>query len=222
MLAVGARGSGRLGLGSASRVVTRRADPRGARPPPTVLLGSLQALGCAAQVFWEKCLRELARPALGLAAAPGGVGRRVLELRRGDAAEPVEALAGAGVADLQLRRPLADLEALTGDQSHVAEMHAAFEKRGAHMARRLNELKGVRCIEPSGAFYCFPDVRESFASLGVANAAGFCEVMLEKAHVALVAGDAFGMDTHIRMSFATGMDQIDTGIDRMAEVLGRK
>ncbi|HPF38133.1 MAG TPA: pyridoxal phosphate-dependent aminotransferase [Phycisphaerae bacterium] len=114
------------------------------------------------------------------------------------------------------------VEALTGDQSHVAEMHAAFEKRGAHMARRLNELKGVRCIEPSGAFYCFPDVRESFASLGVANAAGFCEVMLEKAHVALVAGDAFGMDTHIRMSFATGMDQIDTGIDRMAEVLGRR
>ncbi|MCB9851473.1 MAG: pyridoxal phosphate-dependent aminotransferase [Phycisphaerales bacterium] len=114
------------------------------------------------------------------------------------------------------------IEALTGDQAHVAEMHAAFEKRGAHMARRLNELKGVRCIEPSGAFYCFPDVREAFKPLGVSDGAGFCEVMLEKAHVALVPGDAFGMDTHIRMSFATGMEQIDTGIDRMAEVLGRK
>lgn len=114
------------------------------------------------------------------------------------------------------------VEALTGDQAHVAEMHAAFEKRGAHMARRLNELKGVHCIEPSGAFYCFPDVRETFGLLGVADASGFCAVMLEKAHVALVPGDAFGMNTHIRMSFATGMEQIDTGIDRMAEVLGRK
>lgn len=114
------------------------------------------------------------------------------------------------------------VEALTGDQSHVQEMHAAFEQRGRHMAKRLNELKGVQCIEPSGAFYCFPDVSGAFAGLGVPDAVGFCEVVLERAHVALVPGNAFGMDTHIRMSFATGMEQIDSGIDRLAEVLGRR
>lgn len=114
------------------------------------------------------------------------------------------------------------VEALTGDQTHVKEMHTAFEKRGRHMAKRLNELKGVRCIEPSGAFYCFPDVRETFGPLGVKDGAGFCEVILEKAHVALVPGDAFGMDTHIRMSFATSMEQIDAGIDRLVDVIGRR
>lgn len=114
------------------------------------------------------------------------------------------------------------VEALTGDQKHVKEMQAAFEKRGRHMAKRLNELNGVRCIEPSGAFYCFPNVSDTFAALGVNDGAGFCEVVLEKAHVALVPGDAFGMDTHIRMSFATSMEQIDAGIDRLADVLGKK
>ena len=113
------------------------------------------------------------------------------------------------------------IEALTGDQAHVAEMHAAFEKRGQHMATRLNALKGVRCIVPSGAFYCFPDVSGTFSDLGVSDAGGFCEVILEKAHVALVPGNAFGMDTHIRMSFATSMELIDAGIDRLEKVLGR-
>ncbi len=113
------------------------------------------------------------------------------------------------------------VEALTGDQSHVAERRDAFEKRGRHLSKRLNALKGVRCSEPSGAFYCFPDVSASFAGLGVSDSAGFCEVILEKAHVALVPGDAFGMHTHIRMSFATSMEQIDAGIDRLENVLGR-
>ena len=112
------------------------------------------------------------------------------------------------------------VEALTGEQDHVETMRQAFEQRGAHMAARLNALNGVSCLEPSGAFYCFPDVSGAFETLGVKNSTDFCAVVLEKAHVALVPGGAFGMDTHVRLSFATSMEKIDAGLDLLASLLG--
>ncbi len=112
------------------------------------------------------------------------------------------------------------VEALTGDQSHVERMRCEFEKRGAFMAARLDEFPGVQCADASGAFYCFPRVVETYGRLGVQDSVGFCELMLEKARVALVPGAAFGMDTHVRLSFATGMAQIEAGLERLAAVLG--
>ena len=111
--------------------------------------------------------------------------------------------------------------ALTGDQSHVEEMRQAFEQRGTHMAARLNALAGVSCLQPSGAFYCFPDVSGVFGKLDVSNSTDFCAKVLEDAHVALVPGGAFGMDTHVRLSFATGMAKIDAGLDRLEKLLGK-
>lgn len=114
------------------------------------------------------------------------------------------------------------VEALTGDQSHVERMRVEFERRGMHMHARLNAMNGVTCVKPDGAFYCFPNVSGTFMRLGVADSGEFCKKVLEESHVALVPGDAFGMDTHVRLSFATDMQTIDKGLDRLDKLLGKK
>ncbi len=113
------------------------------------------------------------------------------------------------------------VEALTGDQSHVESMRAEYERRGNRMCDRLNGLFGVSCVRPGGAFYCFPRVRDTYAKLGVANSQEFCEVVLDKALVALVPGGAFGCDDNVRLSFANSMDHIDAGLDRLEKLLGK-
>ncbi|HKQ49238.1 MAG TPA: pyridoxal phosphate-dependent aminotransferase [Phycisphaerae bacterium] len=113
------------------------------------------------------------------------------------------------------------VEALTGDQAHVEQMRREFEQRGRHMHRRLSALRGVTCHEPTGAFYCFPNVSGTFSRLGVHTSAEFCTLVLEKTHVAVVPGGAFGMDTHVRLSFATGLATIDKGLDRLEGLLGK-
>lgn len=112
--------------------------------------------------------------------------------------------------------------ALTGDQTCVEMMRAEFERRGKHMHERLMAMRDVKCVEPTGAFYCFPDVSDTYARLGVTTSQGFCETLIEKAHVALVPGGAFGLDTHARLSFANSMDHIDQGLDRIEKLLGRR
>lgn len=114
------------------------------------------------------------------------------------------------------------VEALTGSQAHVEKMRTEFERRGMHMHARLMAMRGVTCVKPDGAFYCFPNVSGTFSALDVQNSGDFCKKILEVVHVAMVPGDAFGMDTHVRLSFATDMKTIDKGLDRLEKVLGRK
>ncbi|MCH7597109.1 MAG: pyridoxal phosphate-dependent aminotransferase [Planctomycetes bacterium] len=109
--------------------------------------------------------------------------------------------------------------ALTGDQSAVESMRVEFERRGKHMWKRLTSMSGVACPKPTGAFYCFPDVSATFARLGVSSSREFAARLLEKAKVAVVPGIAFGMDAHVRLSFATSMEEIDKGLDRLAAFL---
>ncbi|MFQ5494463.1 MAG: pyridoxal phosphate-dependent aminotransferase [Phycisphaerae bacterium] len=111
-------------------------------------------------------------------------------------------------------------EALTVDQSPVERMRAEFERRGHHMHERLCAMPGVRCPRPTGAFYCFPNVSGTYQTLGVAGSVAFCERLLEQARVAAVPGVAFGMDEHVRLSFATGMAQIEEGLDRVSSFVG--
>ena len=94
-----------------------------------------------------------------------------------------------------------------------------FERRAVHIHRRLSAIDGVKCSEPQGAFYIFPDVSGTFGRVGVSNSIEFASKLLEEAHVAVVPGEAFGMDSGIRLSFATSMEQIDTGLDRMEQFL---
>jgi aspartate aminotransferase len=105
----------------------------------------------------------------------------------------------------------------------VEDMRKQFEKRGKHMADKLNAIKGISCPQPTGAFYCFPDVSEHFGrTIGDTKIEGsmdFAKALLEQANVALVPGKPFGCDNNIRLSFATSLEQIDKGLDRLAEWL---
>jgi len=107
--------------------------------------------------------------------------------------------------------------------SAVEAMRQEFEKRGRHMAKRLNAIDRVECIEPTGAFYCFPDVSAHYgrklSDKEVTDSLGFAEVALEAVNVALVPGVAFGEDRCVRLSFATSIEQIDKGLDRLEKLL---
>ncbi len=110
--------------------------------------------------------------------------------------------------------------ALTADQDCVETMRAEFEKRARHMWQRLSAMPGVTCPKPTGAFYCFPDVSGTFARLGVSGSTAFSSLLLEKARVAVVPGIAFGLDRHVRLSFACDLASINEGLDRMTGFLG--
>jgi aspartate aminotransferase len=118
------------------------------------------------------------------------------------------------------------LEAYTNPAAAEAfeQMRLEFGKRGKHMTQRLRALPNVTCVEPTGAFYCFPDVSahygREFGGVNVTDSLSFAKAALDGVNVALVPGSAFGEDRCMRLSFATSMEQIDKGIDRLAKLLG--
>jgi aspartate aminotransferase len=114
----------------------------------------------------------------------------------------------------------AAVAALGGDQSCVDRMRAAYRARGQRMFDALSALPGVRCSKPAGAFYCFPDVSGTFERLGLRDADGFADLALERAHVAVVSGAAFGSPAHVRLSYATSDANIEEGLRRLAKLLG--
>jgi aspartate aminotransferase len=98
----------------------------------------------------------------------------------------------------------------------IEQMRQEFEKRARHMHKRLCDL-GVTCVKPQGAFYAFPNVSKHFGKAGITDAVSFSAQLLEQAHVAVVPGNDSGFETHVRLSFATSMQQIDKGLDRIGE-----
>ena len=111
--------------------------------------------------------------------------------------------------------------ALDGPQDEVEKMRQQFTVRGAHIHKRLLAINGIKCPKPTGAFYVFPDISAFFgktdpAGKKIAGAAGFAESLLEHAKVAVVPGEDFAGPNHIRLSFATSIEQIDKGLDRIA------
>lgn len=117
----------------------------------------------------------------------------------------------------------AAVEALNGPQDFLAGMSAEFDKRRRYMVERLNTMPGVSCLMPVGAFYAFPNVAKlygrSTSGRTVANSNDMATYLLEEARVALVSGDSFGADAHIRLSYATSMENIRKGLDRIEEAL---
>ena len=93
------------------------------------------------------------------------------------------------------------------------------------MVERLNAIDGVSCKAPVGAFYAFPNVSahfgKKFNGTPINDSLELSTYFLEQAKVALVPGSAFGDDRHIRLSYATSMDNIKKGLDRIEEALGR-
>jgi aspartate aminotransferase len=105
----------------------------------------------------------------------------------------------------------------------VEQMRVQFEQRGRHMWQRLSALPDIHCVKPQGAFYCFPNVSKYFGKsingTKITDGISFSSALLESDHVAVVPGNDSGFDTHVRLSFATSMEQIDKGIDRIAGFL---
>jgi len=105
----------------------------------------------------------------------------------------------------------------------IEKMRLEFEKRARYMTDRLRAMKGVECTEPTGAFYCFPDVSSHYGrtmgGLKIAGSMDFAKALLEQANVGVVPGLPFGCDKNVRLSFATSMQQITKGLDRMEKWL---
>ncbi|MEK7177239.1 MAG: pyridoxal phosphate-dependent aminotransferase [Patescibacteria group bacterium] len=108
----------------------------------------------------------------------------------------------------------AALAALEGPEDHVAKMVYEYKKRRDFMVDRLNRIDGMIASRPDGAFYVFANVSK-FYSDEVKGSMAFCQKLLEDAYVAVIPGVVFGDDRFIRLSFATGMEHIKRGLDRM-------
>ncbi|MBG0820637.1 pyridoxal phosphate-dependent aminotransferase [Planomonospora sp. ID91781] len=118
----------------------------------------------------------------------------------------------------------AALAAVTGDLSAVTRMREAFDRRRRTMVRMLNEIPGVVCPEPKGAFYAYPSVKgllgREFGGRRAQTSAELAEIILEEAEVALVPGEAFGTPGYFRLSYALGDEDLAEGVGRVAKFLG--
>jgi len=110
----------------------------------------------------------------------------------------------------------AALEALTGPQDHIGKMIWEYKKRRNYMVDKLNSIKGIMALKPDGAFYVFADVSDLYGG-EIKGSLDFCAKLLDKAYVAIIPGIAFGDDHCVRLSFATGMSNIERGLDRLAK-----
>ncbi len=128
----------------------------------------------------------------------------------------------SNVADVSQRAALA---AVSGDLDAVAEMRAAFDRRGRVMHDLLAAIPGVTCLEPQGAFYCFPSFEgvlgREIGGRTPATTLELCEVLLDEARVAVVPGEAFGAPGYARLSFALADDALVEGVERIAKLLSR-
>src|SRR4051794_35108998 len=117
----------------------------------------------------------------------------------------------------------AAVAALTGDLSAVAEMREAFDRRRRTMVRMLNEIPGVECPEPTGAFYAYPSVKgvlgREVGGRTPTTSAELAEVILDEAEAAVVPGEAFGAPGYLRLSYVLGDDDLVEGVTRIQKLL---
>jgi aspartate aminotransferase len=109
----------------------------------------------------------------------------------------------------------AAVEALRGPQESIGIMLAEYRKRRDFVIDRLRQIPGVKIGVPKGAFYAYPNIGVALGKSGINTPMQFAEELLEKAHVAVVPGEAFGSDSHIRISYATSMEELTRGLDRL-------
>ncbi|HUQ62760.1 MAG TPA: pyridoxal phosphate-dependent aminotransferase [Acidimicrobiales bacterium] len=118
----------------------------------------------------------------------------------------------------------AALAALTGDQSCVAEMRESFDRRRRRMHALLNDIDGVTCIEPEGAFYAFPNftgvLGRDLGGTQPSTTLDLATAVLEQVKVAIVPGEAFGAPGYVRLSYALGDEQLEEGVSRLAKLFG--
>lgn len=120
----------------------------------------------------------------------------------------------------------ASVEALNGEQGMIDDMKKEYKSRRDYMVKRINSIDGLSCLNPHGAFYIFMNVKdvlhkEHYGKL-INTASELCDDILDRALVALVPSEGFGIDGYVRLSYATSMESIKTGLDRIEEYLQGK
>jgi aspartate aminotransferase len=114
----------------------------------------------------------------------------------------------------------AAVAALTGDQACVFAMRDAYKQRHDYVVGELQKIPGIRCIPSDGTFYTFPHVEELFnKDMGISNDIEFAEYLLQEAEIAVIPGSAFGMPGHIRISYATSMDNLQNAMARLNQAV---
>ena len=113
----------------------------------------------------------------------------------------------------------AAVEALRGPQESVGLMLAEYHKRRDFVLGKLRQIPGVKCATPQGAFYVYPNISVALGKSGIAGSLQFSEKLLAEAAVAVVPGEAFGTDQHIRISYATSLAELERGIDRIHQFI---
>jgi aspartate/methionine/tyrosine aminotransferase len=135
------------------------------------------------------------------------------------AATNLQSHATSNVANVSQRAAIAALE---GDLAAVDEMKTAFDRRRRTIVAMLNEIDGVVCPMPGGAFYAYPSVKgllgKEYAGRVIETSAELAEYILDEAEVAVVPGEAFGSPGYLRLSYALGDDDIVEGITRLQKL----
>jgi aspartate aminotransferase len=115
----------------------------------------------------------------------------------------------------------AALEALSGGEDEVQRMWEAYRERRAWLIPAINAIDGLHCGNTDGAFYIFPEVRSFFGKRGIHDSQSFADYLLDEARVAVVPGSAFGNDDHVRISYATSLERLKEGVERIESALAR-
>jgi aspartate aminotransferase len=146
---------------------------------------------------------------IGFALAPEAVIGAMMKLQSHSTSNPTSIAQKAAV------------EALRGPQESVGAMLAEYRRRRDFVVARLRQIPGVRCAEPQGAFYAYPNVSVAIGGDGIKNTLQFSEKLLAEDQVAVVPGEAFGTDRHVRISYATSMKELERGLDRIHQFVTR-
>jgi aspartate aminotransferase len=146
---------------------------------------------------------------IGFVLAPAAVATGITKLQSHSTSNPTSIAQKAAV------------EALKGPQESVAIMLAEYKKRRDYVISRLRAMPGVKTQVPQGAFYAYPNVSAAYTG-GIANSMQFSEKLLAEEFVAVVPGEAFGTDEHIRISYATSMKELEKGLDRLAKFVAAR
>ena len=149
---------------------------------------------------------------LGYAASPRDVARSIASVQGHTTSNSTTFVQWAGV------------EALRGPQDSIAKMKEQFDKRRCYLVEALNRIPGIRCANAEGAFYLMPDVSSYYEKKtpdgrAIADSFGFCNYLLEAAHVAIVPGAAFECPNAVRFAYSNSLEKIQAAVARIEKAL---
>ena len=119
----------------------------------------------------------------------------------------------------------AGVEAIKGNQDFIKDMVTEFDRRRKFLINKLNSIDGISCTMPQGAFYAFPNVSGLYGRTidgqKANNSDELVNLLIDKARIAFVPGGSFGSDEHVRISYATSMENLEEGMRRLEEILAK-